>query len=190
MRGFHTFILFRCFSRFKTAFVQRAVEIFLSVVFDFTDDFLRTMISRDFFIKLFDCCYEFLTQDLAQLTQLSGLLRAWTRFSVVQQLSWEFKKQNTQPPSVFLKFENIWNYGFDENPDSAWIWNWDPLLAFCGLFAISDIICIKSRCLTRTPKYQIKVVSGSIKTWIILKLLVWAHALVFGKKTFYYIPYF
>ena len=87
MRGFHTFILFRCFSRFKTAFVQRAVEIFLSVVFDFTDDFLRTMISRDFFIKLFDCCYEFLTQDLAQLTQLSGLLRAWTRFSVVQHLS-------------------------------------------------------------------------------------------------------
>ena len=36
----------------------------------------------------------------------------------------------------------------------------------------------KSRSLTRTPKYQIKVVSGSIKTWIILKLLVSAHVLV------------
>ena len=155
------------------------------------------MISRDFFLKLFDCCYEFLTQDLAKLTQLSGLLRAWTRFSVVQHLSWEdgailwrHSKIKTLSRHQSFEFENIWNYGFDENPDSAWIWNWDPLLAFCGLFAISDIICIKSRCLTRTPKYQIKVVSGSIKTWIILKLLVWAHALVFGKKTFYYIPYF
>ena len=111
-------------------------------------------------------------------------MRAWTRFSVVQHFSWALRwteqlydaiQKSKHSAAISLSnLKNVWNYyGFDENPDSAWIWNWNSLLILCGSFAISDK-CTQSR----VSKYQIKVVSGSIKTWIILKLLVWAHALV------------
>ena len=42
-----------------------------------------------------------------------------------------FKNQNTQPQS--FEFENIWNYGFDENPDSAWM-NLTPEFPIGNLF--------------------------------------------------------
>ena len=105
----------------------------------------------------------------SQLTQLSNS---------ALHLSWVLNWANLRNSKIkthsleSFKFEKhlkliinwkLW-FRFDDNPDPALIWN--PFLAFFGSFAISDI-CAHSLLLTRTPEYQIKVISGSIKSsWL------------------------